>query len=137
MSNRRLLWCLPIAALAITGCQHAEVGCGCATYALEVSASDGSGTSIALDSLHYLWGTDTLRKTPLANESNLSIGTREGLYRLIAFHGSQFSDTVDVEVRYGGPKECRTLSTQVIQFTFPDTSKPTFLTRKIGGCGDH
>lgn len=136
MSIRRVLLSLPIATLTFTACQHAEVSCGCATYAIDVSAQDASGTSIALDSLHYLWGTDTLRLAPEANQTSMNVGFREGLYRLIAFHGHQVSDTASVEVRYGGPKECRTLSTQSVQFTFSDTGKSTFLARNVGGCGD-
>lgn len=135
MSIRRAVLSLPL-AFAFTGCQDAEVGCACATYAVEITALESSGTTLVLDSLHYLWGSDTLRKVPKSYEINLSVGTREGLYRLIAFHGDQTSDTANVDVRYGGPKECRTLSTQSVQFTFSDTGKSTFLARNVGGCGD-
>lgn len=124
-------------ALAFTACQHSEVGCACATYAVDISAQDPNGNPLALDSLHYLWGTDTLRLIPESNQISCNLGFREGQYRVIAFHGHQISDTASVEVRTGGPANCRTLSTQSIRFTFADTAKPTFLAREVGGCGQH
>lgn len=135
MSIRRAVLSLPL-AFAFTGCQHSEGTCTCFGPGMSVTAQDSSGTTIPLDSLHYIWGTDTLRLVPASNRTDLSVGYSEGLYRLIAFHGGQTSDTANVDVRYGGPKECRTLSTQSVHFTFADTGKATFLARKLGGCGD-
>ena len=126
-----------LVALGFAGCQQAEIACGCATYAMEISAQDQVGKALVLDSLRFLWGTDTFRLIPDSNQISLSLGYREGLYRVIAFHGGQASDTASLDVRIGGPKECRTLSTHSVQFTFTDTGKPTFIARELGGCGQH
>ena len=126
---------IPLFLLIAAGCERTEMACACATYAVSVDAEDKDGRALVLDSLHYVWGTDSLQIQPTPNETYLNLGLREGLYRLVAFYRGQASDTARVEVRMGGPAHCRTLSTQLVRFTFPDTARPTSLTRQIGGCG--